>query len=191
MISLCFIRIDKSSPALLHGVCACSSDLIACWLYHGLRVYSVKLASMVFIGLLGANFAAIYVDNPNQLFGERALVEFLQNTDEDLYIDPATQRRALFLLENAKLENRVQVGIPPAGALYFYNPSRQGELANRRTEISRYRPQQSGDLVWEKSESRKLSGLVIEGLGLKDVMPESIYRRLNLPNPPVAVYRQR
>jgi hypothetical protein len=173
-------------------VCAyVAAILVACWLFHGLRPRSSKLAGIVLIGLLGANFGAIYVDNPNQLFGERSLVEFLQGTDEDIYIDPVTQRRALFLLENARLENRVRVGIPPADALYFYNPNRARELGKNDEDFKRYRPRQAGDLVWEKSESRKLSGVIIEWLGLKDALPESIYRRLNSPNPPVAVYRQR
>jgi len=34
-----------------------------------------------------------------------------------------------------------------------------------------------------------VSGLIVDGIGLKDTLPPSVYRRLNRPNEAVTVYR--
>lgn len=173
-----------------YTVCAyVAAILIAAWLVHGLPRINKKLPKLVFGILLAANFTAIYVDNRNPLFGERALVEFVENTDEEVYTDPVTNRRALFLLSSAGLEKRVHSASPPAGALVFYNPNRSSEWPRNNPDWAVYRPDASWERVWESSEKRKVSGLIVDGIGLKDTLPPSVYRRLNRPNEAVTVYR--
>ena len=174
-----------------YTVCAyLAAIMVATWLVHGLRSAGNRVRMWAIIVLFTANFCAIYVDNPNQLFGERSLVLFMQSSDEDVYVDPVTLRRARFFLETADLENRVHAAPPPENGLLFYNPNRYQELQSRMPDSSTFQPEPTWQLVWENSEGRKLSGVILEGLGLKDVLPDSIFRRLNAPNHPVAIYRR-
>ena len=174
-----------------YTVCAyVAAILIAAWLVHGVARISKHLSILVFIALLSANYLAIYIDNRNPLFGERSLVEFVQSTGEVVYTDPVTRRRALFFLSNAGVENRVlTTSPPPTGVLFFHNPNRANEWTRSNQERANYTPDGSWDLVWENAQGRKMSGIFLEWLGLKDTLPPSIYRRLNQPNKPVAVYR--
>lgn len=173
-----------------YTVCAYAATIIvACWLMHGLSKHSKTLAALTLSALIGTNFVAIYVDNGNQMFGERSLVEFVQSTDEDVYTDPETKRRALFFLRNAQLENRVLISEPPPNSLFFYNPNRAKAWSKHYPEGADYKPDASWQLVWENSEERKVSGVLLERIGLKDTLPPSIYRRLDLPNKPVYAYR--
>ena len=173
-----------------YTVCAYAATiLVAAWLVYGLSQLHKCLPILVFVALLATNFFAIYVDNRNQMFGERSLVEFAERTHEDIHTDPLTLRRASFLLRNAGFEDRV-VGSPPhSGSLFFYNPNRAKHWPKNDPEWAGYKLDASWEIVWTNSEERKISGMLLEWFDLKDSLPPSIYRRLNLPNQPVTVYR--
>jgi hypothetical protein len=173
-----------------YTVCAYAATiLVAAWLVHGLPRVNKYLPIVVFAALFSANILAIYIDNRSPLFGERALLEFAQQTDEDIYTDPSTKRRALFFLTNAGIEDRIFVSTPPHNAVFFYNPNRAKHWATTYPEWTAYQPDDSPEIVWSKSEKRKLTGIILQRTGLQDKLPPSIYRRLNLPNLPVTAYR--
>jgi 4-amino-4-deoxy-L-arabinose transferase-like glycosyltransferase len=151
------------------------------------------------IALLAAMFAShllgIYVDNHNPIFGERALVEYLQQTDEIVYTDPETARRGGFLYQLAGVQARVVSAPPQQGQLFFHNPAyvQFGFMATDRQklveQLAPYRPQENWLVVWHKEADRRAIGDLIDGLGLKGRLPAEIYRRLVQPNFPVTVYR--
>jgi 4-amino-4-deoxy-L-arabinose transferase-like glycosyltransferase len=173
-----------------YTVCAYAAViLVAAWLVYGLPRISKRLPVLVLVTLFGANFFAIYIDNPNQLFGERSLVKFIESSEENIHTDPFTLRRASFFLSNAGFENRVNSSPPTSQSLFFYNPKRAATWIKKNPGSTAYLPDASWELIWENSEGRKISGIVLEQLGLNGSLPPSIYRRLNMPNEPVAVYR--
>ena len=174
-----------------YTVCAYVAAIVtAAWLVKGLSPGKPRLAIYLSLTILCVNLLAIYIDNRNQLFGERSLVALLETTGEDVYTDPVTHRRALFFLENAGVEKRVHSTIPPQGSLFFYNPNRMRAWKAKKLEWPSYGPDADSQLIWERSEGRKISGILLERMGLDDYLPESIYRRLNQPNLPVLAYRK-
>lgn len=173
-----------------YTVCAYAATiLVAAWLVHGLPRINKYLPFLAFFVLMSANLFAIYIDNRNPLFGERSLTQFVQHTNEDVFTDPSTKRRAFFFLTNAGVEDRVHVTEPPSNALFFRNPNRAKHWAQTYPEWEGFQPDQSSEIIWSNSEGRKMTGRLLESAGLKERLPPSIYRRLNLPNLPVTVYR--
>lgn len=169
--------------------------VFAAWL----RIYLWEHLPGVTAALLAAIFAShllgIYIDNRNPIFGERALVEYLKQTDEIVYTDPETARRGGFLYKLAGVENRVVAAPPKAGQPFFYNPAYVafGSMAQNRQklieQLSGYKPREGWPIIWHKEPDRRHIGAVIDFLGLQARLPAEIYRRLVTPNFPVAVYR--
>ncbi|MEW6293382.1 MAG: glycosyltransferase family 39 protein [Pseudomonadota bacterium] len=169
--------------------------VFAAWLRMYLWERSPALAVALLIAMFSSHLLGIYVDNRNPIFGERALVEYLKQTDEIVHTDPETARRGGFLYKLAGVENRVVAAPPKAGEPFFYNPAYVafGSMAQNRQklieQLSPYKPQESWPLIWHKEPEHRHIGVVIDFLGLRDRLPAEIYRRLVTPNFPVAVYR--
>lgn len=169
--------------------------VFAAWLRSFLLRWSPRLTATVLVAIFASHLLGIYVDNRNPIFGERALVEYLQQTDETVRTDPETARRGGFLYKVAGVENRIVADPPVEGQAYFYNPTYVafGAMAPNREKLldklAPYHPEENWPVIWHKEADRRLIGHVIDGLGLKDRLPAEIYRRLVQPNFPVTVYR--
>ena len=173
-----------------YSVCAyVAAIFVAYWLVHGVSRYGRHIAGAALAVLLAANLAALYVDNRNPLFGERALLEFSGNTQELVYTDSITARRSLFFLNIAGRSEQVRGALPPAGVLFFVNPNRKRNWTGKNAYWNDFKPDPSWEVVWTKTEPRKWTGIILEGLELDELLPASIYRRLNIPNHTVTVYR--
>lgn len=163
--------------------------VIAIWLYHMLAGRHRVVAVAAAVLLLGANLAAIYLDNRNPLFGERALRAYLEQHDGDVRTDPVTQRRAEFLLSIDGTAERVSGGLPQPGDLYFHNPNRVAEIRRRDLNPRDYAPDPAWQVVWQAEEDRRIVGVLVEKLGLSPYLDQGLLRRLNAPNLAVAIYR--
>lgn len=153
------------------------------------------LAAALLAAMFTSHLLGIYVDNRNPIFGERALIEFLRQTDQIVHTDPETARRGSFLYQISGVKDRIIASPPTAGNLYFYNPAyvEFGFMAADRRklieQLAPYRPQKHWPIIWQKEPERRAIGFIIDGLGLKALLPPEIYRRLVQPNFPVKVYR--
>jgi hypothetical protein len=173
-----YYSVTTYSAAILMALW-CQRHLIPRYGRLGIAALGLVLAS----GLLG-----IYVDNKNSLFGERALVAYVEESGDTVYTDPTTHRRTRMLLRFEGLEDRViSDRVPPAGALFYNNPNRIEEARSRAQGTYELEPQWQQVLVIDSG--RKLSGRLIELLGLQEVLPNGVYRRLNKPNKDVALYQ--
>lgn len=167
----------------------------AAWLRSFLWQRSPLLTVALLVAMFASHLLGIYIDNRNPIFGERALVEYLLQTKETVHTDPETARRGGFLYKVAGVENRIVAGPPISGQPYFYNPTYVAfgfMLANRNKQVEQlapYRPHENWPVVWHKEAERRLIGDIIDGLGLKPILPAEIYRRLVQPNFSVTVYR--
>jgi 4-amino-4-deoxy-L-arabinose transferase-like glycosyltransferase len=83
-----------------------------------------RLAGAVGLALIGANLAALALDNRNFMFGERELAAIAARTPEPIHTDPQTLRRALLLLRWQHVDGRVTDAPPGHGDLFLYNPTR-------------------------------------------------------------------
>ena len=165
--------------------------LVAVWWIRGLAPRSRILVAIPLLAVLGVNVLGVYVDNRDPLFGERALVRYLAEHDGVIYTDPSTSENARFLLREAGIAvDRVADDPPPAGVRFLHNPptAQKGFRGPRAYEPADYTPAGEWPVVWRADPGRKLSGHVLELIGLDRLMPASIYRKLNQPNPPVSVH---
>jgi hypothetical protein len=169
--------------------------VFAAWLRMVLWRTRPRLAALLLAAMFASHLLGIYVDNRNPIFGERALVAYLQQTGETVRTDPETARRGGFIYDVAGVRDRVVAAPPEPGQLYFYNPTYVsfGAMAlDRQKQLERlapYRPREDWPVVWHMEPERRLIGAVIDGLGLTSLLPKEIYRRLVQPNFPVTVYR--
>jgi hypothetical protein len=139
-----------------------------------------------------ANLAAIYGDNKNPRFGERALVEYLGVSSGLVYTDPLTAHDSEWYCRWAKADcSRIKAGPPVPNQAYFYNP-KHADGPNRFVrpeQVSLYQPDSRWKEIWRKDEARKLAGRAIQELGLTRFLPSRIVSKLDRPNPSVRVFR--
>ena len=117
------------------------------------------------------------------------LRDFMAMNDEDIYTDPYTAVRAQFLLQEYGIADRLKEGAPPTGKLYFFNPGRLESYQGVDIDAEPYLPKESWLKIMRREPDRKLSGIVLEKLGLSKYIPEAYLRRLDRPWAPVEVYR--
>ena len=163
--------------------------VVALWIGVGLRSRRHLLAALVGLALLSANLLAVYVENKDPIIGERELLNWLQDNPGTLYTDPKTYYSARFLLRDAGVLDRAKAGRPAAGGLYLYNPNR----VLQDTRPTGYAQEFAPDPGWQEVERlpapRKLSGIVLESLGLGKYLPAGILRRLDRPTQTLVIYR--
>ena len=161
--------------------------VLALWIRYDVWFRSRIVASLIVVLLLTSNLASIYVGNRDPLFGERALREFAAQSEEVIYTDHLSHRRARFLLETQGLSDSVKSeGKLPAEALFFHNPNRTEyplEKFDGPKDLSTF------PVVWSKQDNRKFIGIALEALGIDGYVPAHILRRLNRPNETVSIYR--
>lgn len=162
--------------------------LVALWLLRGMRpAFGLAVAAV----LVGTNLLATYVDNKDLFFPERALVRVAAEAGGTVHTDPKTLHRADFLLEAAGVRDRVLDMPPGPGALFLHAPNNAaaGSAGPRRFDPAAYRPQAGWVEVRRIDPGRKLSGVVLQALGLDRYLPAALWRRLDRPNPPAVLYR--
>lgn len=159
------------------------------WL--GLHIWrrNKMLASALYAALLLTNLLAIYLDNRQPLFGERALVTWVESHRTPIYTDPATYDLAQFLLNAHSLTGLVHSTPPPPGAYFFYNPKRVNTAADNPTYGQLYTPAPGWAIRETIGSQPKLIGLILAKVGAAGFFPDRIMRKLSNPTDPVVVYQ--
>lgn len=178
-----------SHPRYFLVTCVCFAFPLVVWLKEVVFEKSRYLAAVLVLMLIGANITGIYLDNKNPMSGEKLLRDYLLTTNESIYTDPYTAFRAKFILSLSGLEDRLLQGEPAKGSLYFYNPGRLETYRGEKIDAEPYLPKESWERIHRTVPDRKLSGIVLEKLGLSDYIPHAYLRRLDNPWLPVEVYR--
>jgi 4-amino-4-deoxy-L-arabinose transferase-like glycosyltransferase len=166
--------------------------VVSIWGFTHLKAKRPKALAVGLAAFLFVNLMAIYLDNKNPRFGERALVTLVGQSTEDIYTDPLTADDIHWFCRWQKVDcSRVKAGPPPAGALFYHNPKNTtsaNRLANAE-QLKRMRPNPHWKLQQSFSEDQRLLGAALERLGLLHQLPTGIARRLNRSNPSTALYR--
>lgn len=153
---------------------------------------NVRRAMILLFLLVLGNLAGIYVENRNYMFGEKTLAEIVRRSDQQVYTDPTTLRRAELLLRWDETTDQV-LGQPPAsGNVYVYNPLRADHPnpLMSRDVMDRFQPQPDWRLEDEvKPDSNHLTIAVLHRLGLDRLLPDKVTNALGPGHPGVRVYR--
>lgn len=163
--------------------------ICAIWIVYGVLPQRRWLAGVLSVSLLASGFLAIYVDNRNPLFGERALKVLLLTQPGIVHTDPETARRSKFLLQLDDLDKRVSPEAPAPGALYYYNPNRERFIRKSGLDPKEFVPPPGWTKVWELEEPPRVLGTILQKASLAEWIHPSLYRRFSQPNRPVAAYR--
>ncbi|WP_282604521.1 glycosyltransferase family 39 protein [Pelagibius sp. Alg239-R121] len=169
----------------------CASVLTALAIAESFRLRRHFWAAAVLLLVLAGNFAGIYVENRNHMFGERALTAAAARYGEALYTDPLTHRRAELLLKWSDDGKSVLKAPPPPGSLYLYNEPRAQSLDNWVSEevIGSYQPQESWELLETVTPSSKLAGTILRMIGVEDFLPYKLKNALSEGHPGIKLYR--
>lgn len=166
--------------------------VVAVWAHCHLRLNRPRLLSAGLLAFFAINLAAIYLDNKNPRFGERALVDLVQASTEVIYTDPLTEDDIYWFCRWTKAPcERVKAGPAPAGALFYANPKNTAgpnRFVNAE-QLKALQPQPSWQLVRRLDEERKWLGIGLERLHLLERLPQGLARRMDRPNPSTSLYR--
>lgn len=168
-----------------------AATVVALWLGVGLWPRWPRLAGLLAVALVGTNLFGIYVENKQPVFGERALAAWLQDHDATLYTDPKTYYSSRFLLTQAGVLDRAAHGLPPPGGLYLYNPNRVLQSTRPPGYADRYKPPPNWPVVDRIPAERKLSGYLLDWLGLSEQLPGWLVSRLDRPVEGVTIVQHR
>ena len=163
----------------------CLCLIIGLWISTRVFPRNPKLAAVVLLLLLGANFLAIAVDNKNPRFAERALAQLSPSTTRTIYTDARTAQAARWYCawQGSSCVN-ISSGVPGAEDLFFLNFSRMRQLpASPGTQGS------SPQLLREVVPPVGFLGALAIRAGLDAVVPARIFNKIVRPNPPSYLYR--
>lgn len=177
----------RSLPRYFTVSSVTATMVVAIWLAHGLpRLRAIQLALLhVLLALM-----LVYLANREPLWGARQLVKLVrQETATIFYTDPSTADDASFLLASQGLAGRVRPGLPAVGGLYFYNPNSIGRHPQEKDFAKRYAPTADMVAVQEIAPQRKVTAVLAELVGLRNILPAGIWRKIDRQNENVALYR--
>jgi 4-amino-4-deoxy-L-arabinose transferase-like glycosyltransferase len=174
------------APALTVALGIVAIGLNALWQRGHRALAAVIAASLLVVQALG-----LYVENKDFIYAERWLVKLAAQRQEIIYTDPQTRERALFLLELARVQDRIRAESPPPGALFLAVPrnAARGHYNSMRWAPSEFQPG-----PWPTEEildpGPTALGRLLGALGLKSRIPESVWTKISVPNPAIRLLRR-
>lgn len=163
----------------------------AIWVYVNIWPQRKKLVAAGIVTFVAVNFGLIFVENKNPRFAERALVEYLGESQGPIYTDPLTAANTKFFCRWASQDcGRILVAPPVSGSTYFYNP-KSADHPNRLVspdQVKLYKANKQWQVIWEKKATRKAGALFTEKLGIMPRLPPVLISKLEGPNSAVFVY---
>jgi len=151
------------------------------------RRMAIVLAAL----LVAGNLLAIFLDNKNPRFGERALVLYLAESEGPVQVDPNTGSRVQMFCKWSDQDcTRIKPG-PPSAGLYFYNPGNAAPSFGKKTttqELASYQPKPTWKVVWQKEGNPKPLTSLARLAKLDRWLPPGIYKKIAGPGLAVIVY---
>lgn len=148
----------------------------------------------ILVGFVSVALLCIYVTNKDFLYAERAAIQLAEENSETVYADPRTTYLANTLLKLKNKPDLISSEAPPTGALFLYSPTNasRGRIGKSNKSVfdsSAFSPKPEWTPVWKTDPGRKISGIVLEFIGLKQFIPANIFAKLDQPNAPLTAYR--
>ncbi len=150
-------------------------------------------------GLLGAGFAAsclglLYLENTEPMFAEQRAAAFIAGQPGVVYMDAETGWRTRALLIRPGLLDRVASGPPPPGTLVaeeagVVEDCLRAPACPRRTAVLAFQPGPGWTEVARYDPPRRALGAWLRGIGMAQLMPPDILRKIEQPGRALVVYR--
>jgi len=181
-----YFTIPSIASAVLIGIAFTESAIVIS------RAGRIALISLLIL----VNLFCFYIDNDDPLYEERAAVRLAGEMAEPIYTNANSALMGNRLLQIKQLPGVVSDELPPPGAIYFYVPCKEENIPcntlkqpDKNPEFEPEKLRSEWTPVWRDDPGRKLSGILIEKLNLKQFVPASIYYKLDYPSLPVTAYR--
>ncbi|WP_198149766.1 glycosyltransferase family 39 protein [Colwellia sp. MT41] len=161
-----------------------------------LKIYNLgyykKSVLGIMLAVVSINLLSLYIENKSLLFGEKAMMTFVKNNlNETIYTDPMTKYRARLLLKWQGLDEFVKVDEQPLNGIYIYNPARAlhvNWLMAKEKKVY-FQPKNSWVLIKKMSPEPRLLGQIILKLGLKYIIPLSLWDNIYIQHEGIEIYR--
>ena len=155
-------------------------------LAHAVSIGRTWLALAVVVLVVGSGMILNLGATTDQMAGERALAAFARNATETIQTDPATEQGARWLLDREGVGDRVSVGPPQAGSLYFFS--------NRpRRALPPDWPVREPPPGWTRVQTfdtpPKWTRFLVTTFGLARILPAGLVTKLDPPPHVIGVYR--
>ncbi|MDD5577892.1 MAG: glycosyltransferase family 39 protein [Methylobacter sp.] len=164
----------------------------AIWVYVKIWPQRRQLVTGGMIVFVLINLGLISLDNNNPRFGERALVDYLGESEGSIHTDPLTAANAEFFCRWASQDcGRIVAAPPVSGSTFFYNP-KSANRPNRFVtpdKVKLYAVNKQWQEIWKKQAPRKVSAVIAEKMGIISLLPQVLVLKLEGPNTVVSVYR--
>jgi 4-amino-4-deoxy-L-arabinose transferase-like glycosyltransferase len=155
------------------------------------RVWLLKNKSYVLVFIvifLGVNLVCMESRRGLGLYNERILIKAASAAVEPIYTDVSTYRMSEYLLGIHRIADKVHVGVPPAGGLYFYNPS-YTKSKEVQGAIDEGISSGAWQVVYEHKPRPKWMSYMLEYSGIKKLLPDRVVSRIVNPHGIVRIYR--
>ena len=163
--------------------------LTSLWTTGRRRIFAAALAIA-----LGANLAALSVENTNPRYAERQLVRFVRDhPTQTIHTDPETGARAetFFRFANVSYSN-VSTAPPVDGSIVFYNGDAIrgcAQFGNCTFDVAQFRKGKDWRLIGSIAAPPRASGALIATLHVDRAVPPEIARKLLHPTGDIEIYR--
>lgn len=167
-------------------VCTVLVVPLAIVIAHAASVGRTRIALAAVALVAGSNMALNLGATTDLMAGERALATFAQSTTETIRTDPATERGARWLLDQHGVGNRVSVGEPKPGSLYFYNSRPRRSLsADWPVRV----PPPGWICIRTFEVPAKWTHFLVTTFSLAHILPAGLATKLDPPPHLIGVYR--
>ena len=161
------------------------AGLLAIMLDAMIRAERGWLAGILLALTLLGNAMGLDLRTP-RMVGERILAANPWGLDEPIYVQPVTMSSARFFIELADNPPELRAGPPPPGGHFLYVSDSTLEVSER----SDFTPGADWQEVWRNPDDERWAGQILRLTGLQSVLPESLFRKLLLPDSQVVLYRR-
>jgi hypothetical protein len=153
-------------------------------------------AGLVATLLVGANAAALSVENLHPRAAEQSLVRWVQaQPGEKIFTDIETRMRSDYFFRFARLPSGVVIAeAPPVGARYFYSANRIQQCAKAprcREHMAKFQPNPRWEVIERIEAPRRPGGQLISALHMEKMLPSDIAKKLVAPVDEIVIYKVR
>ena len=198
LVSWLFVALNAATLVLIPRYFAITAaaalvpvaTLLAIWWDSG----HMRRAAVIGALFAGSSGTLLYLEQTQPTRGEQAIIAYLAQTSEPVFLDPQTEMRARVFLTFMNLGHRVAITAPPPGALVIRRAGsveecRVDPYCGWRTRGDDYLVRPEWIVLSQDVPVHRIAGLVLRATGLDRHLPPDIVAKIGRPYAGLAIYR--